>query len=48
MMNKIAIKWPKVVKTFDNISKEERYKLLDGTNILLSEKDKKWKKFSEI
>lgn len=44
----IAIKWPKVVKTFDNISKEERYKLLDGTNILLSEKDKKWKKFSEI
>ena len=44
----IDIKWPELLKTEDKVSGEIKYCLEDGTEILLSEKDKNWKAFKEI
>ena len=45
---KIGIKWPEVVGQYDGTASAAGYKMADGTNLNLSEKDQKWLGLEEI
>lgn len=43
----IGIEWPNVVGKYQGIASTEGYTLLDGTKLILSEKDQKWSGLQE-
>lgn len=43
----IGIKWPEVVGDYDGTANGDNYRLADGSNLVMSDKDKNWGRLAE-